>query len=125
MNTELILKAGPRALNRDTPIDVRKDLRKNPHFLEVAQREARCRYKAMHLRQIEIARDLNSVEHKHAKWGRHYMRIDSEVFETMMALYGNDCWSDHDFIEAVHRDMESTRVITTRGVKGQQLLKRR
>lgn len=122
MTPELILKAGPRALTRDVPLETRKELRKQPDFMEAAKREARQRYVAMHLRQIEIARDLWSIEHKHTKWGRHYMRIDGEVFETMMALYGNDCWSDDEFIEAVHRDMESTRVISTRGANGQQLI---
>lgn len=120
----LVQKIGPRGLTPDVPEEERKQLARNERFRKAAEDCARLRYVNMHARQAQIARDLQSVEHKNVNGlGQHYMRVDAETYFQVRALYGDDVWSDPEFIEAFHRDNPSCRVKTTRGTRGQEIVK--
>lgn len=124
MISTLIEKIGPRGLTPDVPEEDRLRLAANERFRKAAEDCARLRYAAMHQRQAQMARDLQSVEHKSVNGlGQHYLRVDRETYFQMRALFGEECWSDSEFIDAFHRDNPQCRVKTTRDTKGNELRK--
>lgn len=121
MTPELILKAGPRALTPDVPEEVRRDLGKLETFRKAAEDCARLRYAEMHRRQTAIAQANQQIEHKACNGlGEKVATIDTEVYFQMRALYGDECWSDPEFVKAFLRDNPACRVKTTRGTRGQE-----
>ena len=115
-----------RLLTPDTPEEIKIRLGSDHEFRELAKLAARKRYNAMTLRQQALKQDLDSFTTKSVNGlGQHYMRIDAEMYYQMRTIYGEECWDDPEFVQAFHDDPrnEYCRVRTTRGTKGQELLK--
>ncbi len=121
---DLIIKAGPRALRPDVPVEVRQEIAKSEElrkFREVATATARIQQAKMHAELKAVGRDNERAEFKAANGlGTLHARVPQMVIEHMRALYGDDCWSDEAFVEDFLKHHPECRVKTTRGTKGQE-----
>jgi hypothetical protein len=123
MNIETILRAGPRALTPDVPMEIAKEVLALPSFKKAAEDIARAENTSMHREQAAVAMELRQYEHKLVDGlGTHYMRITQKEYLAMRAKYGDNCWEDADFVEAYRRDNPYCRVPVTRNTRGNEIV---
>lgn len=121
MIADVVAKAGPRALTPDVPEEERLRLAKNERFRKAAEDLARRQQVEMFRRQDAIAKENQAIEYKSCDGiGEKVGSIDAEIWLSMMVKYGNQCWSDPEFVAAFLRDNPACRVKTTRGTRGQE-----
>lgn len=117
----------PRAIQRllahATP-EERKELGRSGAFAgrkELIERAAREQHVRMKAGELAVARDLVATEFKAANGlGELQLRVPLETFHAMKGKYGENCWSDPEFIEAFKRDNPHLVPRIRRGTRGQE-----
>jgi hypothetical protein len=90
---------------------------------KIEQRVA-SEYNALVASRKALAIENNQTTYKTMDgMGQLVARISKREFMLARVMYGEDCWSDPQFVKDYMRDNPEVRVTSNRGTRGQEILK--
>ena len=123
---DLVLEAGPRVFDADTPQHVVETIATSPslHWYRDALRVMSMKQQAEMFTEIRaIGRENREIERKAVDGlGLPYARIPGRVWGSFEKLYGVGCWQDKAFMDDFLYYHPECKIIVKRGTRGQQYL---